>query len=209
MVENKPDTFSSFPREGRNAGDFAEKSVRPLPQPGDKALDMTNKLNCILLCAAAFGASTVQAVEPANGTAVVVVGDQEYTIPVSCDDTSRPAAGVYTEPQKVTRERTGRSSGVRLTIRPWKDTSDVVVSLDGYVAWIPSPASTGGVLKLSLAMSPASYVRDGAPVALTYDEWMAGNRPEGKDSVDIEVNCLALDPAAPAFRKLSPNSSGG
>ena len=141
-----------------------------------------------------------QAAAPANGTAVISVDDQEYTIPVVCDDPSSPANGVYTEPQRVSRERTGRASGVRLTIRPWKETSDLVVSLDRYVAWIPRPSSGDFVLELTLAMSPASSVQGGIPDALTYDEWMAGERPEGLDAVRIAVNCRYLDP--PAFRKL-------
>ena len=162
----------------------------------------TMRTKLLMLAAGLLVASAVQAVEPANGTAVVRIEDREYTIPVSCDDASRPQAGVYTEPQRVTRERTGRTSGVRLNIRPWKDTSDLVISVDAYVAWISPPASTGGRLELSLAMSPASSMRESGPVALTYDEWMAGNRPAGLDRVDIEVNCGELDAAAPAFRKL-------
>lgn len=165
-------------------------------------LQKTTKLQCILLGSAVLGAAMVHAAEPANGTAIVRIADQEYTIPVSCDDTSRPEAGVYTEPQRVTRERTGRTSGVRLNIRPWKETSDLVISLDRYVAWTASPGSSGGVLSLSLAMSPTTYLRDGTQVALTYDDWMAGNRPAGLDRVDIDVNCHVLDPAAPGFRKL-------
>lgn len=147
-------------------------------------------------------AGDAHAVEPANGTAIISVDDQEYTIPVVCDDPSNPASGVYTEPQRVTRERTGRASGVRLTIRPWKETTDTIVNLDRYVAWIPLPSSGAGVLELTLAMSPASSLQDGVPDALTYDEWMAGDRPEGIDGVRIEVNCQFLDPDAPAFRKL-------
>ena len=147
-------------------------------------------------------AGWVQAAEPANGTAIVSVDDKEYTIPVVCDDPSSPASGVYTEPQRESRERTGRASGVRLTIRPWRETSDVVVSLDRYVAWVPRPSSAEGVLELTLAMSPASSLQGGVPDALTYDEWMAGERPEGLDDVRIVVNCQFLDPDAPAFRKL-------
>lgn len=147
-------------------------------------------------------AGDAQAVEPANGTAIISVDDKEYTIPIVCDDTASPESGLYTEPQRVTRERTGRASGVRLTIRPWKDTSDFMINLDRYVAWVPLPSSGDGVLELTLAMSPASSVQGGVPHALTYDEWLAGDRPAGLDGVRIEVNCQFLDPDAPAFRKL-------
>lgn len=153
----------------------------------------------VLLLAMATG----QAAEQANGTAIIRIDDGEYTVPIVCDDTLRPANGVYTEPQRITRERTGRGSGVRLTIRPWKDTSDVVVSLDQYVAWMPAPASADGTLDITLAMSPASSMRDGVPTALTYDDWIAGDRPPGVDNVRIEVDCRAANPDAPAYRKLT------
>jgi hypothetical protein len=155
------------------------------------------RLAVLLLCTGA-----AQAADTANGTAIILVDDQEYTIPIVCEDPSRPASGLYTEPQRLTRERTGRASGVRLTIRPWKDTAQLVVSLDRYVAWVPAPSEGGSVLEMTLAMSPASSPRDGIPAALTYDEWLAGDRPPGLENVRIEANCGDLDPAAPAFRKL-------
>lgn len=156
----------------------------------------------ILLAVLLPAMGSVQAAQQANGTATIRVDDKEYTIPIVCDDPMRPASGVYTEAQRVTRERTGRASGVRLNIRPWKDTSQLVVSLDGYVAWVPAPASGGGTIEMTLSMSPASSLRDGVPTALTYDQWMAGDRPPGIDNVRIEADCRNLDPAAPAFRKL-------
>jgi hypothetical protein len=165
-------------------------------------MNRTTQLHRIVPVVLMLAAGTVQAVEPANGTAIVRVGDKEYTIPIVCDDRLRPAAGVFTEPQRITRERTGRTSGIRLTIRPWKKTAEIIVSVDRYVAWIPSPASNDGILELSLAMSPASFMRDGGPVALTHEEWTAGNRPAGLDEVYIQANCRTLDPAAPGFRKL-------
>lgn len=143
------------------------------------------------------------AAEPANGTATIRVDDSEYTIPIVCDDTSRPESGVFTEPQRVTRERTGRASAVRLTIRPWQDPAWLVVSLDRYVAWLPMPSTGNGILELELAMSPASYLHDNSPVALTIDDWQAGNRPEGLAGVRIAADCNHLDPGAPAFRKLT------
>lgn len=157
----------------------------------------------LLLMLLAFVLDTGEAAAPANGTATIRVDDNEYTVPIVCEDPSSPAAGFYTEPQRITRERTGRASGVRVSLRPWKDSGDVVVSIDRYVAWLASPPSTDGILVLSLAMSPASFLRDGLPVALTYDDWSAGYRPAGVDDVRLEADCRSLDPAAPGFRKLS------
>lgn len=164
----------------------------------------TTRLQSMLATVLLLATGIAQAAQQVNGSAVVRLDDSEYTIPVVCDDPSRPASGVFTEPQRVTRERTGRASGVRLTIRPWQDTSQIVVSLDRYVAWLAAPESGGGTLELTLAMSPASSLRDGIPTALTYDDWMAGDRPPGVDNVRIEVDCRKPDPAAPAYRKLSP-----
>lgn len=158
----------------------------------------------ILLTVLLLVMASVQAAQQANGTAIIRVDDGEYTIPIVCDETSRPETGIYTEPQRITRERTGRTSGVRLTIRPWKETSQLVVSLDRYVAWVPASPSGGGTIRMTLAMSPVVSLRDGVPTALTYDDWMAGDRPPGLDNVHIEVDCRMADPAAPAYRKLAP-----
>lgn len=136
------------------------------------------------------------------GTAIIHINDSEYTIPIECNDATRPEFGFSTEPSRITRENTGRSSGVRLTLRQWKETSDLVISLDRYVAWLPSQPSAGSVLKMTLDMSPASSLREGQPVALTYDMWMDGDRPAGVQGVSFEANCGYRDPAAPAFRKL-------
>ena len=156
-------------------------------------------LPVLLLCGA-----VAQAVESANGTATIHVDDKEYTIPMVCSDTSSLEIDLYTEPQRVTRERTGRASSVRLTIRSWKETTDVIVNLDRYVAWIPRSAIADGIIDISLSMSPTTTLQDGMPVALTYDEWSSGNRPEGLDNVRIVANCSFLDPDAPSFRKV-PN----
>ncbi len=102
-------------------------------------------LPALLLCSAG-----AQAVESANGTATIRVADKEYTIPIVCDAAASVGIGLYTEPQRVTRERTGRASGVRLTIRPWKETTDMIVNLDRYVAWIPRSATHDGILETSL-----------------------------------------------------------
>ena len=136
------------------------------------------------------------------GTAIIRVNDSEYTIPIECDDPSRPEHGFSTEPARITREATGQTSGVRLTLRSWKETSDLVVSLDQYVAWVPSQSSNGGVLKMTLDMSPSSVLKEGMPVALTYDMWQAGERPAGIEDVSFEARCDSRDAAAPAFRKI-------
>lgn len=136
------------------------------------------------------------------GSAVVTVGDSEYLIRVECRVRGRPEAGFTTEPNRITREQTNRSNMVTLRLRPWQDTKDVIVSLDGFVAWMPTPGSSAGVLRLELAMSPTSVMRDGSLVALTYDMWQRGDRPPGRDGVKVAVNCLTRDPSAPAFRKV-------
>lgn len=137
-----------------------------------------------------------------SGTAIVQVGSSEYTIPIECNDASRPELGLSTEPSRITRQATGRSSGVRLNVRPWKDPTYLVVSLDSYVAWVPVQPSIGGVLTMTLDMSPASVLKDGVPTALTYDMWMDGERPAGLEDVSLKADCSRRDPAAPAFRKL-------
>lgn len=135
-----------------------------------------------------------------KGTAIVRVADNEYTIPIECNDSSDPNEGFSTEPSRITREETGRSSGVRLNVRPWKETTDLVVSLDRYVAWVRAPLFAGGAATLD--MSPASSVKNNMPEALTYERWMNGERPEGLQGVRIRVDCSIRDPRAPAFRKI-------
>lgn len=136
-----------------------------------------------------------------NGTAIIRVADNEYTIPIECNDSADPNRGFSTEPARITRERTGRSSGVRLNVRPWKETSDLVVSLDRYVAWVPAPLFAGGAATLD--MSPASSVKNNMPQALTYERWMNGERPEGLRKVFIQADCSTRDSDAPSFRKVS------
>ena len=135
-----------------------------------------------------------------KGTATVRVADDEYTIPIECNDPSDPNQGFYTEANRKTREETGRSSGVRLNVRSWKETTDLVVSLDRYVAWVPVPLFAGG--EATLDMSPASSLKNNMPEALTYERWMSGERPEGLQGVKITADCTARDPNAPAFRKI-------
>jgi len=140
------------------------------------------------------------------GSAVVRVGDSEFTIPIECNDASRPELGFSTEPSRITRERTGRSSGVRLTVRPWKDTTDLVISVDRFVAWVPLQSSSGGILTMTLDMSSASSMVDGVPQALTYDRWKAGDRPAGLENVEFKANCKSRDQSVPAFRKVDSDS---
>ena len=148
-----------------------------------------------------FLGMTATAQDRIEGTAKIVIGDKEYLIPIECDDARRPMRGVKTEPQRITKERTGRTSGVRLNIRPWKETDDIIVTLDRYVAWLPMPLGAGGVLNLlSLDMSPANRPVNGIPTPLTYEDWEAGDRPEGLDNVMIRADCRSRDPAAPAYR---------
>lgn len=143
------------------------------------------------------------------GTAVVRVDATEYTIPIECDDPARPELGFSTEPARVTREATGRSSLVRLRVRQWQDTSELVISLDRYVAWVPRPSSAGGILAMEFDMSPASFQRSGLPVALTYDLWTNGERPPGLEGVRFEANCSFRDPAAPTSKRITENTEPG
>lgn len=136
-----------------------------------------------------------------EGSATVQVDTNIYTIPIECDDAARPELGFSTEPSRITRERTGRTSGVRLVLRTWKETDMVVISLDRYVAWMPRPPSAAGILELTLDMSPVSATVNGMPKLLSYDDWMAGDRPEGLSNVRIVANCQSRDPNAPSFKK--------
>ncbi len=142
-----------------------------------------------------------------EGTAIVRVDAHEYTIPIECTDARKPMLGVYTEPKRVTRERVGRASGVRLTVRPWRDTGDMIVTLDRYVGWALLPPGSGGVLNITLDMSPVSRTVDGKPQTLTYEQWKAGERSIGLDNVYIRADCRSRDPDAPAYRKLPVSDS--
>jgi hypothetical protein len=138
-----------------------------------------------------------------DGSAVIRVDDNEYTIRIECDARARPERGFGTEPNRITRADTGgRSNMVSLRLRQWRDTGEVLVTLDGFLAWIPRPTSEAGILALDLDMSPTSVVRDGVPTAVTYDMWHSGDRPPGKGGVEIVADCTRRDPAAPSHRKL-------
>lgn len=139
-----------------------------------------------------------------DGSAIVRVDEGEYKILILCDDASRPELGFSTEPNRITRAaKGGRYNMVNLRLRRWKDTADVIISLNGYVSWIPQPTSANGTLSLKIDMSPVKVVRDDMPVLLTYDMWTSGERPAGRKGVEIEAQCGMRDPEAPAFRRIS------
>ena len=126
-----------------------------------------------------IGSPMVLADERSPGTAVIVVDQREYTIPIECNDPADASKGFSTDSSRITRERTGRTSGVRLIVRPWKETDEVVVTLDRFVAWLPGSVFAGSPVEASIDLSPASVIRDNLPVTITYDMWTAGDRPEG------------------------------
>ncbi len=137
-----------------------------------------------------------------EGSAVVRVEENEYTVRILCNDASRPELGFTTEANRLTRKATGRSNMVGLKLRPWKDTGDVIITLNRYVAWMPQPTAMGGTLSITLNMSPVSQIKDHMPVLLTYDRWTNGDRPPGVTGVEFEARCVDRDPKAPAFRQL-------
>ena len=135
------------------------------------------------------------------GSAVIRTDTTEYLIPIECDVASQPERGFSTEPSRITREATGRTSGVNLRLRQWQDTDEVIITFDGYTAWMARPDSQGAVLTLRVAMSPISVIRDGIPATMTYDMWSSGDRPEGI-TIEFGANCAERDPAAPSSRRL-------
>ena len=139
-----------------------------------------------------------------NGTAVVRAAGTEYVIPIVCREAALANAGFSTEPSRVTRAATGRTSPARLTVRRWKDTDELVISLDRYIAWIAAPDPTGSRFAMTLDMSPSSFLRDGLPVTMTYDVWSAGDRPAGLQDVVIDADCSERDPEAPGSRPIPP-----
>ena len=149
----------------------------------------------------AMAAHTAWPRDLAAGSAVVRSDTTEYLIPIECNVASHPERGFSTEPSRITREATGRTSGVNLRLQPWRDTNEMVITFNGYTAWIPRPDSQGPILTMRVAMSPISAVRDGLPTTMTYDMWTRGDRPAGI-TIEFEANCVARDPAAPSSRRL-------
>ncbi len=140
-----------------------------------------------------------------EGSAVVRTDDSEYTITILCDDPMRPELGFTTEANRITRPATGRNNQVNLRVRPWKDTDDINVTLEGgtvWTAWTPQPSSAGGMLSMDIVLRPASFVTDATPGLLTYDMWKSGDFPEGERLVQFKATCSARDPEAPSFRKI-------
>ena len=102
-----------------------------------------------------------------EGTAVVQVEDKEYTVPIECDDASRPELGFSMEPSRITRERTGRASMINVCIRPFGEEDEVIVSLDRY-----SMATTAGLGR----RHPETYTGHES------DGCFAGRAPETADT---------------------------
>ena len=137
------------------------------------------------------------------GSAVVTDGEHEFLIRIECRTPSRPELGFTTEPNRITREETGRSNGAVLRLRPWENAGDVIVNLGANVAWIPAPSSSGGVLTMELELYPAAFQRNGERVLFSYDMWKAGERSGEPASARFSANCSTRDPEAPAYRRLS------
>ena len=147
------------------------------------------------------GGGTPNARHP--GSAVITVGENEYTIRIECRVPGQPEDGFTTEPNRITREETGgHYNMVALRLRPWQDTGDVVVSLEHWVQWMPTPSSSGGVLSLDIEMVPSGFQRNGMPELLTYDMWKAGDVPGERTRIRFHANCNTRDPEAPKHRKL-------
>jgi hypothetical protein len=140
--------------------------------------------------------------DDAEGSAVIQVGDQEYTIPILCDDATSAAAGFITEPSRVTRERTGRSSLVNLRARPVEGHDELIVTLDRYLTWIPSSAASGPSLEVEIDMGLITILRDNMPVLVTREMWANGEQGTEIEGVIIEARCDARDPAAPTSRRI-------
>lgn len=157
-----------------------------------------------LLTMTALSAQARRELHPGSAVVREKAGDSEALIRLLCDEASRPESGFTTEANRVTRAETGRSNSASLRLRPWQDTDEVLITTTWGIAWIPRPASSGGVLSLELEVVPPGFVRDGLPVAVTYDMWKAGDLPPERATVQFEANCVTRDPEAPAWRKLPP-----
>lgn len=138
-----------------------------------------------------------------EGTAVVRFDGGEYTVPIECDDALRPELGFSTEPNRITRERTGRTNAINIRVRPSSEAEEIIVSLDRHVAWLPQPESASGTLSMTLDLSPITIMKDGQPVLLTRDMWMNGDRPEGLKDAIVEAQCAVRDPDAPSYKKIT------
>ncbi len=156
----------------------------------------------LLLLGASTAAAQDRPRDDAEGSAVVQLGGQEYTIPILCDDATSAAAGFITEPSRITRERTGRSSPINLRARPVDGHDELIVTLDRYLTWIPSSATSGASLEAQIDMGPITILRDGLPVLVTREMWANGEQDTAVEGVLINARCDARDPAAPASRRI-------
>ena len=169
-------------------------------------LSMRTILFALLLAPATAEAQSTVRSPRSEGSAIVRVDEGEYTITILCDDASRADLGFTTEANRITRAATGRRNMVSLRVRPWKDTDDIQITLEGgtaWTAWIPKPSSARELLSLDVVLRPVSYVRDNMPGLLTYEMWKSGDISEGERELEFEANCSVRDPDAPSYRKLS------
>ena len=163
---------------------------------------VASSLILALLLILVLPAETTLAQSRFEGTAIVERDGGKYTVPIECENATRPELGFSTEPSRITRERTGRASRVNVRIRPSGEPDEVIVTLDRYTGWFSTPQSESGVLLLTLDLSPITIMKDGQPVMLTRDMWIDGERPEGIAGVKIEAQCTVRDPDAPSYEKL-------
>ena len=137
------------------------------------------------------------------GTAVLTVGSDVYSLVIECDDAAQPEAGFSTLPSRLMRERHGRTNGANVRLRAW-DEREVVVSVDRFVAWLPTPSAQGDTLRLQLAMSRNSELRDKRPVLMTHERWQAGERFGAPQSVSLKAWCGSVADDAPSYRRRPP-----
>jgi len=198
-------TASESPR-GTQGQNQMPKENQPATRPTLRRIRVLPLALSILVMAPSEGAAQDGSRRAlSEGSAVVRTDDSEYTITILCNDPSRPDLGFTTEANRITRAATGRRNMVTLRVRPWKDTDDMNVTLEGgtaWTAWIPQPSSAGGVLTMDVVLRPVSFVRDNMPGLLTYEMWQSGDVPERERRVQFEANCSVRDPEAPAFRKV-------
>ena len=136
-----------------------------------------------------------------DGSAVIVVDDSEYTIPILCHSATDVMAGFFTQANRITREQTGRSSMVNLRLDPTDHDNEVRVQLDRYVAWV-SVNGAANPYAVTLDLANSMDVSAGTPKPVTREDWYNGTRPEGLEGVQIEARCDQRDPEAPKFRKI-------
>ena len=159
--------------------------------------------SALLLSILIFPITDAFAQDRFEGTAVVRVDGGEYTVPIECDNAMRPELGFSTEPNRITRERTGRTNAINIRVRPSSEAEEIIVSLDRHVAWLPLPESESGTLSITMDLSPITIMKDGQPVLLTRDMWMNGERPEGLRGATVEAQCAVRDPDAPSYKKIT------